>query len=169
MKKPDAIDLNPSMVSDDEEEEFDCYHNSDCKPVHTFPEDEIRLHTSEERITPESGSIKTNKQTHEPNRRSKRLPFAKQTENLGGIPYAPGRNKKIKRPNNTNYALQETSPEDQTEEESPNRIIRKEDDENKIHRIFRISNNKTLLHRIIRTDDQRKPHRGGECHGICQS
>ena len=82
------------MVNDDDEDEFDCYNKSDGKPVHTFPEDEIRLHTSEERITPESVSIKINKQNNEPSRRSKRLPFAKQTDKLGSISYAPGRNKK---------------------------------------------------------------------------
>ena len=63
-KRPDAIDLNLSIVSDDEEDEFDCYNKSDGKPVHTFSEDEIRIHVSEEWITPEPGSIKrTNKLT----------------------------------------------------------------------------------------------------------
>ena len=50
-KRPEVIDLNLSIVRD--EDEFDCYNKSDGKPVHTFPEDEIRIHTSEEGITPE--------------------------------------------------------------------------------------------------------------------
>ena len=46
-KKPDAIDLNLSMVSD-EEDEFGCYSKSDGKPERTFQEDGIQIHTSED-------------------------------------------------------------------------------------------------------------------------
>ena len=84
-------DLDLSIISDDE---FNCYNNSDGKPIHRNVEDELQIHPKETRLTPETGSnqghITTKPKT--PIRRFRRLPFAKQTEKLGGIPYRTNNN-----------------------------------------------------------------------------
>ena len=73
-------DLDLSIVSDDK---FNCYNNSEGKPVHVNVEDEIQIHPKETRLSPETGinhgHVTTKPKT--PVRRSRRLPFAKQTEN----------------------------------------------------------------------------------------
>ena len=79
-----STDLNMSISSDDE---FECYNKFQCKPVHRNIDDELQLLPKENSLTPEQGKYKgKNKITKptEPVRRSNRLPFAKQTEILGG-------------------------------------------------------------------------------------
>ena len=81
------MDLDLSMVSDDDD--FQCYNTSEGKSVHTNVDDELQLLPKETNLTPESG-IKTNLPSDEPHEtveKSKRIPNAKQTEKLGGIPY----------------------------------------------------------------------------------
>ena len=79
-------DLDLSIVSDDE---FNCYNNSEGKPISVNVDDELQIHPKETRLSPETGinhdHIITKPTT--PVRRSRRLPFAKQTDKLGGIPY----------------------------------------------------------------------------------
>ena len=78
------------MVSDDDD--FQCYNNSEGKPVHTNLDDELPKDTN---LTPETG-IKTREpidESHLTVRESKRIPHAKQTA-LGGIPYYTKNNKK---------------------------------------------------------------------------
>ena len=75
------MDLNLSIVSD---EEFDCYHKSDGKPIQTNINDELQLLPKDNKLTPAKVSIKKKNKITEPQtsvRRSNRLPFAKQTEN----------------------------------------------------------------------------------------
>ena len=86
----------------------------------------------ETNLTPEQGRYKEKKnrieKPIEPVRRSNRLPFAKQTEKLGGVPYHTNNNKK-KLTNNGNL-LQETTVE--TAERSNtknNRPIRESNEE----------------------------------------
>ena len=98
------MDLDLSMVSEDDE--FQCYNTSDGKPIHTSLEDELQLLSKETNLTPETG-IKTNlfsDESHQTMRKSKRIPYAKQTKKLGGIPYYTKNNKKK---TNNNCILQE--------------------------------------------------------------
>ena len=78
-------DLDLSVVSNDD---FNSYNNSDSKPIHTNVEDELQIHPKEARLTSETGinhgHITLKQKT--PIRRSRRLPFAKQTKKLGGVP-----------------------------------------------------------------------------------
>ena len=119
--KPMKLDL--SMVSDDE---FQCYNTSEGKPVHANVDDELQLLPKVTNLTPETG-IKTISLPNEPHqsvRKSKRIPNAKQTEKLGGIPYFTNNNKKKI---NKNYVLQENQtnkPNQQQNEERNNREIR---------------------------------------------
>ena len=72
-------------------------------------------------MTPEQGSYKRKNRTEkpiEPVRRSNRLPFAKQTEKLGGIPNHISNNKK-KLTNHGNL-LQETTAETAERNETEN-------------------------------------------------
>ena len=59
-------------------------------------DDELQIHPKETRLSPETGinhdHIITKPTT--PVRRSRRLPFAKQTDKLGGIPYQTNNNRK---------------------------------------------------------------------------
>ena len=132
------MDLDLSMVSGDE---FQCYNTSEGKPVHTDVDDELQLLPKETNLTSETG-IKTNSLPNEPHqsaRKSKRIPTAKQTEKLGGIPYFTNNNKKKR---NSNYVLQESQtskPNQQQNEERNNREIRT------INREIR----KTLEHKIF--------------------
>ena len=89
------MDLDLSMISDDE---FQCYNTSEGKHVHTNVDDELQILPNETNLTPETG-IKTNSLPNEPHqsvRKSKRIPNAKQTEKLGGIPYFTNHKKKRK-------------------------------------------------------------------------
>ena len=114
-------DLNLCIVSDDE---FNCYNNSDGEPIHTNVNDELQIHSKETRLTPETGinhdHITTKPKT--PIRRSRRLPFAKQTKKLGGIPYQTYNNRK--RINTNLDLLQEnrTRPQENNEEEEDRNI-----------------------------------------------
>ena len=86
-------DLDLSIVSDDE---FNCYNNSEGRPISVNVDDELQIHPKETRLSPETGinhdHIITKPTT--PVRRSRRLPFAKQTDKLGGIPYQTNNNRK---------------------------------------------------------------------------
>ena len=80
-------DLNLSIVSD---EEFDCCKKSEGKPVQTNIDDELHLLLKDNKLTPGQGTYEGRNKTTEPQtlvRRSNRLPFPKQTEKLGGVPY----------------------------------------------------------------------------------
>ena len=144
--KPMNLDL--SIVSDDE---FQCYNTSEGKPVHTNLDDELQLLPKQTNLTPETG-IKTKDTTNEQNqsvRKSKRIPHAKQTEKLGGIPYQTNNNKKK---TNKHCVLQEnpTTPPDQTQTNSE-----EEKDDRKIRTITkRLQNN-----RIIRTLNSKQPYK----------
>ena len=84
--------MNLSIISDDDD--FECYNKSEGKPVHTNIDDELQLLPKENNLTPEQGTNIEKPKTLEPKRKSKRLPFAKQTKKLGGIPYQTNNNKK---------------------------------------------------------------------------
>ena len=91
-------DLNLSIISD--EDDFDCYNKSEGKPIHTNMNDELGLLPKENNLTPEQGIYIEKPKTPEPVRKSKRLPFAKQTEKyhtekLGAVPYETNNKKKI--------------------------------------------------------------------------
>ena len=136
------MEMDLSIVSDDE---FQCYNTSEGKPVHTNLDDELQLLRKETNLTPETGT-KTKDTTNEQNqtvRKSKRIPYAKQTEKLGGIPYQTNNNKKK---TNKHCVLQEnpTIPSDQTQTNSEEEIddckrrtITKELQNNRTIRIFR--------------------------------
>ena len=109
-----TANLNLSIISDDDDDDddFECYNKEEGKPIQVNIEDELQLHPKETNLTPEQGSYKGKNRTEkpiEPVRRSNRLPFAKQTEKLGGIPYHISNNKK-KLTNHGNL-LQETTAE----------------------------------------------------------
>ena len=91
-----TANLNLSIISNDDDD-FECYNKAEGKPIQVNIEDELQLHPKETNLTPEQGSYKGKNRTEkpiEPVRRSNRLPFAKQTEKLGGIPYHISNNKK---------------------------------------------------------------------------
>ena len=98
------------------------------------------------------------------------MPFAEQTEKLGGIPYIPGKNKKNKKPNNPECALQENSPEDQAEDPEGKSIRKIREHVDKPYRKIRILDKLVKPYRKIRKEDklhgttpteEQKPHRGG--------
>ena len=60
-------------------------------------------------------------------RKSKRLPFAKQTENLAGVPYQTNNNKK--NTNNCNLLQKKTITTTDRSEKGNNRTIRENDEE----------------------------------------
>ena len=143
------MDLYLSIVSDDE---FQCYNTSEGKPVHANIDDELQLLPKETNLTPETG-IKTNPLINEPQltvRKSKRIPNARQTEKLGGIPYSTNNNKrKI-----NNYMLQEnqaSQPSQQQTEERSNREIRT------INREIRKTAEYQNFNRLIRNHQQLPP------------
>ena len=143
------MDLNLSIVSD---EEFDCYNKSDGKPVQTNNDDELLLFPKDNKLTPGEGIYKEKKVT-EPQtsvRRSSRLPFAKQTEKLGGIPYQISNNRK-KQTENGNVLQEKTTTTIKENEEENHRSVRKETKEIRTIRCF--NNNKRF------TPDQTR--RGG--------
>ena len=141
------MELDLSIVSDDD---FQCYNTSEGKPVHTNLDDELQLLPKETNLTPETG-IKSKDTTNEQNqsvRKSKRIPNAKQTEKLGGIPYQTNNNKKKI---NKHCILQEnpTTPSDQT---------RANNEEDKDDREIRTITKKLQNNRTIRTFKPNKLH-----------
>ena len=85
-------DMNLSIISDDDD--FECYNKAEGKPVHTNIDDELQLLPKESNLTPEQGINIEKPKTLEPTRKSKRLPFAKQTKKLGRMPYQTNNKKK---------------------------------------------------------------------------
>ena len=117
------MDLALSLVSDDDD--FQCYNTSEGKSVHTNVDDELQLLPKETNLTPESG-IKTNLPSDEPHqtvKKSKRIPNAKQTEKLGGIPYYTNNNKKKINKNCVLQGSQTGQPNQSHNEEETNREI----------------------------------------------
>ena len=116
--------MNLSIISDDD---FDCYNKSEGKPVQTRIEDEFQLLPKNSNLTPEQDRYKKKNQEKptESVRRSNRLPFAKQTEKLGGVPYQTNntKNKLI----NSDHFFQQTATENSEEEND--RLIRKDENE----------------------------------------
>ena len=87
------MELDLSIVSDGD---FRCYNTSEGKPVLTNLDDELQLLPKQTNLNPETG-IKTKEPIYEQHltvRKSKRIPYAKQTGKLGGIPYYTNNNKK---------------------------------------------------------------------------
>ena len=117
--------MNLSIISDDDD--FECYNKSERKPVHTNIDDELQLLSKENNLTPEQGINIEKPKTLEPRRKSKRLPFARQTEKLGGVPYQTNNIKK-RTVNNRNVLQEKTITTDQSEKEN-DRIIRENNEE----------------------------------------
>ena len=114
------MDLNLSIVSG---KTFDCYNKSDGKPVQTNIHDELQLLPKDNKLTPGQGIFKEKKEITEPQisvRRSNRLPFAKQTEKLGGIPYQTSNNRK-KQTDNGNVLQEKTTTTIKENEEKNHR------------------------------------------------
>ena len=91
-------------------------------------DDELQLLPKENNRTPEQGIYIEKPKTPEPVRKSKRLPFAKQTKKLGGVPYQTNNNKK-KNNNNRNLLQEKTTTTMDRNEEENYRTIRKDDEE----------------------------------------
>ena len=116
-------DLNLSIVSD---EEFDCYTKSEGKPVQTNIDDELQLLPKDNKLTPGQGTYKGRSKITEPQtsvRRSNRLPFAKQSEKLGGIPYQTNNNRK-KQTVNGNVLQEKTATTTKETEDENHRSVR---------------------------------------------
>ena len=116
-----------------------------------------QIHPKETRLTPETGTnhdhVTTKPKT--PIRSSRRLPFAKQTGKLGGIPYQTNNNRK--RTKFTHYLLQENRTTlQQNNEDEEDRNIRTKD-ENKLE-IYRIKRNQHQTTQQLQTHMKR-----GEC------
>ena len=79
-------------------------------------------------MTPKQGINIEKPKTLEPTRKSKRLPFAKQTEKLGGIPYQTNNNKK-KTVNNRNVLQEKTTTATDQSEKKNGRTIRESNEE----------------------------------------
>ena len=118
--------MNLSIISDDD---FDCYNKSEGKPVKPNIEDKLQLLPKNNSLTPEQGRYKKKNQNKptESARSSNRLPFAKQTEKLGGVPYQTNNNKK--KLINSDHLLQETTREN-SEEENDRQIGKDENEVN---------------------------------------
>ena len=112
-------DLDLSIVSDDE---FNCYNNSEGRPISVNVDDELQIHPKETRLSPETGinhdHIITKPTTTV--RRSRRLPFAKQTGKLGGMPYQTNNRKRNKHDHNLLQEKRTTPPQNSEEEEDRN-------------------------------------------------
>ena len=94
-------------------------------------DDELQLLPKENNLKktkPEQGLYIEEPKTPEPVRKSKRLLFAKQTENLGGVPYQTNRNEKKSIYNCNLLQEKATTTMDRNEEEN-HRTIRKDDEE----------------------------------------
>ena len=131
-------DLDLSIVSDDE---FNCYNNSEGRPISVNVDDELQIHPKETRLLPETGinhdHIITKPTT--PVRRSRRLPFAKQTDKLGGISYQTNNNRKRNKYNHNLLQEKQTTPLQNNEEEEDRNIRTKEE----VNRIIRDQHHKT--------------------------
>ena len=145
------MDFDLCMVS--EVDDFQCYNTSEGKPIHTSLEDELQLLPKETNLTAET-CIKANllsDESHQTVRKSERIPYAKQTEKLGGIPYYTKNNKKK---TNNNRILQEnqTSQLDQLQNEG------KTNPEIRIaNREIRTTAENQNINRIIRNYQQKQP------------
>ena len=118
-------DLILSIVSD---EEFDCYNKSEGKPVQTNIDDELQLLLKDNKIAPGQGTCKGKIKIIElqtSDIRSNRLPFAKQTENLGGVPYQTNNNRK-KQTDNGNVLQEKTATTIKETEDENHRSVRQE-------------------------------------------
>ena len=113
--------MNLSIISDDDD--FKCYNKAEERPVHSNIDDELQLLPKENNLTPEQGIIIEKPKTLEPTRKFKRLPFAKQTEKLSGIPYQTNNNKK-KTVNNRNTLQEKTTRTTDQSEKKNDYIIR---------------------------------------------
>ena len=85
-KKANNADL--SIISDDDD--FECYNKSEGQPVQTNIDDVLQLLPKETNLAPEQGRYTGKTKIEKPTesvRRSNRLPFARQTEKLGGVPF----------------------------------------------------------------------------------
>ena len=132
-KNANNAELNLSIISDDDD--FEYYNKSEGKPVHTNLDDELQLLPKEANLT--QGRYKDKKST-ESVRSSNILPFARQTEKLGGVPYYTNNNKKKVTINGN--LLQETAMETaERNEEENNHSIRKNIEEIRIIRSYRPS------------------------------
>ena len=118
--------MNLSIISDDDD--FECYNKAEGNPVHTNIDDELQLLPKESNLTPEQGINIEKPKTLEPTRKSKRLPFAKQTETLGGIPYQTNNNKK-KNVNNRNILQEKTATTMDQSEKKNDRTLRENNEE----------------------------------------
>ena len=131
-------DLDLSIVSDDE---FNCYNNSEGIPIGVNVDDELQIHPKKTRLSPEAGinhgHIITKQTT--PVRRSRRLPFAKRTEKLGGIPYQTNNNRKRIKHNHKLLQERRTTPPQNSEGEEDRNIQTKEE----VNRIIRNQHPKT--------------------------
>ena len=94
----------------------------------TQTDDELHLLPKENNLTPEQGTNIEKRKTLEPTRKSKRLPFAKQTEKLGGVPYQTNNNKK-KTVNNRNVLQEKTTTTTDQSEKKNDRTIRESNEE----------------------------------------
>ena len=160
------MDLDLSMVSDDE---FQCNNSSEGKPVLANIDDELQLLPMETNLTPETG-IKTNPLSNEPQqtvRKSKKIPNARQTEKLGGIPYSTNNNK---RKIINSYMLQEnqtSQPSQQQIEKRSNRKIRTSNRE--IRKTVEHKNFNRLIrnrHQLLPPETESTRRRGNvECRG----
>ena len=120
------VDMNLSIIPD--EDDFDCYNRSEGKPVHTNIDDELQLLRKENNLIPEQGPNIEKSKTPEPIGKSKRLPFAKQTKKLSGIPCQTNNNKE-KNTKNRNLIQEKTITTTDRSEKENNRTIRENDEE----------------------------------------
>ena len=118
------MDLDLTIVSDDD---FQCYNTAEQKPVLSNVDVELQLRPDETTLTPDTGIKIEKNQSAEPQqilRSSQRVPFAEQTQKLGGVPYYTENNKK----KTNNICVLQESPSNQPEaiirEQSINRNIR---------------------------------------------
>ena len=136
-------DLNLSIVSD---EEFDCYTMSEGKLVQTNIDDELQLLPKDNKLTPGQGTYKGKNEITEPQtsvRRSNRLPFAKQTEKLGSVPYQTNNNRK-KQTVNGNVLQEKTATTTKETEDENHRSVRQETKE--IRTIRQCNNDRRFPH-----------------------
>ena len=104
-------------------------------------DDEKQLLPKENNLTPERGLYIKKPKTPEPVRKSKRLPFAKQTKKLGGVPYQTNNNKK--KNINNRILLQEKTTTRMDRNEEENRLTIRKDEE--IRLIRPSENNKQTI------------------------
>ena len=107
--------------------------------MQTNIDDKFQLLPKETNLTPEQGRYKgKNKREKltESVRRSNRLPLARQTEKLGGVPYYTNNNKK-KLINNGNLLQKTATKTAERNEDENNRSIRKNNEEIRSIRSYR--------------------------------